>query len=301
MEKTEQRKPILKIEHLVKNFGTKRVLKNVNFEVFAGEIVCVIGQSGHGKSVLMKNIMGLMHPDGGQIMFKGDVIASPTTPTSKYDDVRQKFGLLFQGAALFDSMTIEDNIAFALRERTDFSETEIHQKVVKSISMVGLNNVEHLMPADLSGGMRSRVGLARAVVMEPEIMLYDEPTSALDPIMTDMVNDLILDLRQRLNMTSIIITHDISSAYKIADKIVMIYEGNVVFNGTPGEIRSSRDPYVQKFIRGNRKTYYAFDDDDGKEQNVDVGELQHARDTRKFGGISSLKVVPKAVPLEKIR
>jgi phospholipid/cholesterol/gamma-HCH transport system ATP-binding protein len=291
MQNTKE--PILKIEHLVKNFGAKRVLKGVSFDVYAGEILCVIGQSGHGKSVLMKNIMGLMHPDGGKILFKGDVIASPTTPVSKYDDVRQKFGLLFQGAALFDSMTVEENIAFALRERTKFSEEEIHQKVVKSISMVGLKNVEHLMPADLSGGMRSRVGLARAVVMEPEIMLYDEPTSALDPIMTDMVNDLILDMRARLNMTSIIITHDISSAYKIADKIVMICEGNIIFNGTPADIRSSRDPYVQKFIRGNRKIYYALDKDSETDTDVDVGQLQKIRKNRLLGNVKSLKVTPK--------
>jgi len=287
------KEPILKIEHLVKNFGPKRVLKGVSFDVYAGEILCVIGQSGHGKSVLMKNIMGLMHPDGGKILFKGDVIASATTPVSKYDDVRQKFGLLFQGAALFDSMTVEENIAFALRERTRFSEEEIHKKVVKSIGMVGLKNVEHLMPADLSGGMRSRVGLARAVVMEPEIMLYDEPTSALDPIMTDMVNDLILDMRARLNMTSIIITHDISSAYKIADKIVMICEGNIIFNGTPADIRSSRDPYVQKFIRGNRKIYYALDKDSETDTDVDVGQLQKIRKNRLLGNVKSLKVVPK--------
>jgi len=275
---TKATTPILKVEHLIKNFGTKRVLKNVSFEVNAGEIICIIGQSGHGKSVLMKNVMGLMHPDGGQILFKGEVISSPSTPPSKYDEVRHKFGLLFQGAALFDSMTIEDNIAFALRERTSLSEKEILKRVDRSIEAVGLKNVSNLMPSDLSGGMRSRVGLARAIVMEPEIMLYDEPTSALDPIMTDMVNDLILDLRARLNMTSMIITHDISSAYKIADKIVMIYEGNVVFNGTPGEIRSSRDPYVQKFIRGNRKTYYALGDheDDKANKNIDFSELQNS-------------------------
>ncbi|MCL2844253.1 MAG: ABC transporter ATP-binding protein [Chitinivibrionia bacterium] len=288
------KEPVLRVQHLVKNFGPKRVLKGVSFEVQAGEVVCIIGQSGHGKSVLMKNIMGLMHPDGGQILFNGDVIASPTTPSSKYDEVRQKFGLLFQGAALFDSMTIEDNISFALRERTTLSDEEIRKKVEKSISVVGLNNVLHLMPADLSGGMRSRAALARAIVMEPEIMLYDEPTSALDPIMTDVVNDLILDMRARLNMTSIIITHDISSAYKIADKIVMIYEGNIVFDGTPGEIRSSKDPYVQKFIRGNRKADYAFKEGDDKNNgHVDVEALQKAIRNRKFGSIKSLNVAPK--------
>ena len=298
MSQTTQ--PILKVEHLVKNFGSKRVLRNVNFEINAGDIVCIIGQSGHGKSVLMKNIMGLMHPDGGQIFFRGEVIASPTTSPSKYDEIRHHFGLLFQGAALFDSMTIEDNISFALRERTNLGDEEIRRKVEKSIAMVGLNNVLHLMPADLSGGMRSRVGLARAIVMEPDIMLYDEPTSALDPIMTDMVNDLILDLRQRLNMTSIIITHDISSAYKIADKIVMIYEGNIVFDGTPGEIRSSRDPYVQKFIRGNRKADYAFKESrDENDRHIDMEALQKARKDRLFGGVKNLNVTPKTRRLVK--
>ena len=262
---------------MVKNFGKKRVLKDVSFDVHAGQIVCVIGQSGHGKSVLMKNIMGLMHPDGGEILFKNEVIASAVTPISKYGDVRHKFGFLFQGSALFDSMTIEENIAFALRERTNLSHEEIHQKVLKSIAMVGLDRVEHLMPADLSGGMRSRVGLARAVVMEPEIMIYDEPTSALDPIMTDMINNLILDLRARLSMTSIIITHDISSAYQIADRMIMIYDGRVIFDGTSAEIRSSRDTYVQKFIRGKRKTYYALNSDDGSEKIVDIDKLRNAK------------------------
>ncbi|MGM0443347.1 MAG: ABC transporter ATP-binding protein [Fibrobacterota bacterium] len=285
---------LLEIRHLRKHFGRKVVLRDVNFDVRRGEILCVIGQSGHGKSVIMKNIMGLMHPDGGEIIYKDRVIASPVTPASEYEKVRHKFGLLFQGAALFDSMNVGDNIGFTLRERTDLSEEEIQERITHGLKMVGLENVEALMPAELSGGMRSRVGLARAVALEPEIMLYDEPTSALDPIMSDKINDLILNLRDRLNMTSLVITHDISSAYKIADRIAMLYNGKIIFFGTPGEIRSSRNPYIQQFIRGQRKMYYALDSQDQFEENVSMDRIKkHEENRNLFDGIDKINVVQK--------
>jgi phospholipid/cholesterol/gamma-HCH transport system ATP-binding protein len=284
---------ILKIEHLKKNFGTKVVLRDVNFDVRKGEILCVIGQSGHGKSVIMKNIMGLMRPDGGRISFEGEIISCPNTPESVYDNVRHKFGLLFQGSALFDSMSVGDNIGFTLRERTDFSEEKIQDKIKNGLEMVGLEGVEKLMPAELSGGMRSRVGLARAVALEPDIMLYDEPTSALDPIMSDKINDLILDLRARLNMTSLVITHDMSSAYKIADRIAMLFDGKIIFLGTPAEIRASRNPYIQQFIRGQRKMYYALDTEDTLEGQFDINTVKKDEDKRVFGGVKELKVERK--------
>ena len=285
--------PVLKVEHLKKSFGTKEVLKDVNFHVNKGEILCIIGQSGHGKSVIMKNIMGLMRPDGGKILFNNRVISSPTTSDSMYDEVRHKFGLLFQGAALFDSMSVGDNIGFTLRERTDFTEEEIQEKIKKGLEMVGLEGVEDLMPSELSGGMRSRVGLARAVTMEPDIMLYDEPTSALDPIMSDKVNDLITNLRNRLNITSIVITHDMSSAYKIADRIAMLYNGKIIFFGTPADIRASRNPYIQQFIRGQRKLYYAFENEDALDTQFDLKTVRKQENKNIFGGIQQLDVKQK--------
>ncbi len=265
---------MLIIEHLRKHFGNKEVLKDVNLEVNKGEIMAIIGQSGHGKSVILKNIMGLMIPDGGRILFEGEVISSPTMKKNEFDSVRKRFGMLFQGAALFDSMTVGENIAFPLRERTHLSNDEINKTIVEVLEMVGLKGIENVMPAELSGGMRSRVGLARAIAMKPEVMLYDEPTSALDPIMSDKINDLIIDLRDKLNMTSIVVTHDMSSAYKVADKISMLHDGKIIFSGTPAEIRASRNPYIQQFIRGQRKLYYAVEEEEAYKDQVDLSKLR---------------------------
>lgn len=285
--------PILKLEHVKKSFGTKQVLRDVNIEIMPGEITCIIGQSGHGKSVILKNIMGLMRPDGGRISFNGNVISSPRTPESEYDKVRHKFGLLFQGAALFDSMTVGDNIGFTLRERTNLTEEEIQSRIKNGLAMVGLHNIEEQMPSELSGGMRSRVGLARAVALEPDIMLYDEPTSALDPIMSDKINDLILDLRAKLNMTSIVITHDMGSAYKIADRICMLHNGKIIFQGSPAEIRASRNSYIQKFISGHRKLYYAMEAEQELDKQVNLSSVQKEAHKKTFGGVRELTVVPK--------
>jgi phospholipid/cholesterol/gamma-HCH transport system ATP-binding protein len=254
---------LLKIEHLKKHFGSQVVLDDINLEVGKGEILCIIGQSGSGKTVLFRHIIGLIFPDGGLISLENEVISSPTTRHVDFNRFRRRFGILFQGAALFDSMNVGENLAFPLREHTDLTEEEIQKIIGESLEMVGLKEIfKTKMPSELSGGMRSRVGLARALVMKPEIMLYDEPTSALDPIMTEKINDLILGLRDRLRMTSIVVTHDIGSAYKIADKIAMIHEGKIIFCGSPGEIRTSRNPYIQQFIRGQRKMHYAVEDED---------------------------------------
>ena len=267
-------KPFLKIEHLKKHFDSKEVLVDINLEINRGEIVAIIGQSGHGKSVILKNIMGLMLPDGGRIIFEGEVISSPTKKSEDFKNVRKRFGMLFQGAALFDSMTVGENIAFPLRERTSLSESEIKKLIKDGLEMVGLHGIEDVMPSELSGGMRSRVGLARAIAMKPDIMLYDEPTSALDPIMSDKITDLIITLRNKLNMTSIVVTHDISSAYKIADNIAMIHDGKIIFSGTPGDIRASRNPYIQQFIRGQRKLHYAVKEEGAYKKTVDFTKLR---------------------------
>lgn len=244
---------LLIIEHLKKRFGSNLVLKDINLSVDKGQVLAVIGQSGHGKSVILKHIMGLMIPDGGSIVFNGDVISSPEKKPTDFEGVRKHFGMLFQGAALFDSMNVGENIAFPLREHTDFSEEEIARIIADGLEMVGLHGIEDVMPAELSGGMRSRVGLARAVAMKPDVMLYDEPTSALDPIMSDKINDLILDLKHKLGMTSIVVTHDMASAHKVSDKMAMIHDGKIIFQGTPAEIRASKNPYIQQFITGQRK------------------------------------------------
>ena len=266
---------MLKIEHLKKHFGNQTVLDDINLEIRKGEITCIIGQSGSGKTVLFRHIIGLIFPDGGRILLDGDIISYPTMRSSEFNKYRKRFGILFQGAALFDSMNVGENLAFPLREHTSYGDEEIQKIIREGLEMVGLREEFKMkMPSELSGGMRSRVGLARAIVMRPEIMLYDEPTSALDPIMTDKINDLILSLREKLGMTSIVVTHDIGSAYKIADKIAMIHEGKIIFDGTPAEIRKSRNPYIQQFIKGQRKLHYAIEEEESYSGQFDVHKLR---------------------------
>jgi phospholipid/cholesterol/gamma-HCH transport system ATP-binding protein len=277
--KTVPDAPLLKIEHLKKHFGNQLVLDDVNLEVKKGEIICIIGQSGGGKSVILKHIIGLIIPDGGRVILDEEEISSPTKKPSDFNKVRKRLGMLFQGAALFDSKSVGENIAFPLREHTSYSEEEIQSIIAEALEMVGLQKgFQYKMPSELSGGMKSRVGLARALVMKPEIMLYDEPTSALDPIMTDKINELILSLRDKLSMTSVVVTHDMASAYRIADTIAMIYEGKIVFSGTPAQIRATRNPYIQQFIRGQRKLHYAVSATENEGvafgRQVDVSELK---------------------------
>ncbi|MFP4014805.1 MAG: ABC transporter ATP-binding protein [Chitinispirillaceae bacterium] len=266
---------MLRVEHLKKHFGKQVVLDDINLLVNKGEVLCIIGQSGSGKTVLFRHIIGLIFPDGGRILLDDEVISSPTTKPADFSSARKRFGILFQGAALFDSMNVGENLAFPLREHTKLTDEEIEKLIGESLEMVGLREeFKTKMPAELSGGMRSRVGLARALVMKPEIMLYDEPTSALDPIMTDKINDLILSLRSKLKMTSIVVTHDIGSAYKIADRIAMIHEGKIIFYGSPAEIRKSRNPYIQQFIRGQRKLHYAVEEEETYSSPIDIQRLK---------------------------
>jgi len=285
---------MLKIEHLKKRFGNQTVLDDINLTINKGEITCIIGQSGSGKTVLFRHIIGLIFPDGGRITLDGKVISYPGIKPSEFNETRTRFGILFQGAALFDSMNVGENLAFPLRERTKLPESEIQKLIGESLERVGLKEVfKEKMPSELSGGMRSRVGLARALVMKPEIMLYDEPTSALDPIMTDKINDLITSLRDKLGMTSIVVTHDIGSAYKIADRIAMIHDGKIIFDGTPAEIRKSHNPYIQQFIRGQRKMHYAVEEEKSYSVPIDVEQLRKSTAaTRRFS--MPLKDAPDA-------
>jgi phospholipid/cholesterol/gamma-HCH transport system ATP-binding protein len=241
--------PTIRVRDLKKSFGNKVVLDGANLDVWPGESVVVIGQSGVGKSVLIKCIIGILEPDSGTIEIDGELITAPGF--KNIDAVRRKFGMLFQYAALFDSLKVWENVGFALIQHTNMKTTRIREVAEDKLRMVGLPGTLDLMPSELSGGMRKRVGLARAIAMEPAIMLYDEPTTGLDPIRADSINDLIIQLREELGVASITITHDMISAYKIADRITMLYEGKLIATGTPEEIRGSDNPYVQQFIHGS--------------------------------------------------
>ena len=238
---------MIEIINLQKSFG-KSVLKDVNLVIESGETMVIIGRSGCGKSVLLKHITGLLHPDSGTILIDGQDVTQLNG--IDLDELRKRFGFLFQGGALFDSMTVGENVGIGLQIHTDQTEMEIIERVKTCLNLVGLSGVEEQKPAELSGGMRKRVGLARAIAMNPEYILYDEPTTGLDPIMADIINDLILDMNQKLSVTAVAVTHEMISAYKIADRIALLHDGVIHVVGTPEEIRNSNDPLVQQFIEG---------------------------------------------------
>jgi len=240
---------MIEIKNVFKSFGDNRVLRGVDLTINKGETTVIIGRSGCGKSVLLKLIIGLLKPDSGKILVNGDDITSLNE--GQLNKLRQKFGMLFQASALFDSMTVDENVGLGLREHTRLPEEEIRRRVKQKLRLVGLSGVEHLKPAELSGGMKKRVGLARAIAMDPEYVLYDEPTTGLDPIMADVINELIINLRNTLSITSIAVTHDIVSAYKIADRIAMLYQGKIIFAGTPEEVKNTNHPVVRQFIEGS--------------------------------------------------
>ncbi|MBL7068399.1 MAG: ABC transporter ATP-binding protein [Candidatus Omnitrophica bacterium] len=239
---------MIEIINLCKSFGDHKVLDNLSFNIQSGETTVVIGRSGCGKSVLLKHIVGILKPDMGQVIIDGvDITKLSSRELNRF---RMKFGMLFQGAALFDSLTIGENVGFALYEHSDMNKSAIRKRVKECLAMVGLSDIERLKPAELSGGMRKRVGLARAVCVNPEIVLYDEPTTGVDPIMGDAINNLIKELHDKLKITAIAVTHDMVSAYKIADRIAMLYNGKIIFAGTPDEIKNTKDPVVHQFITG---------------------------------------------------
>lgn len=239
---------MIELKDLKKSFGKNEVLKGVNLEIEEGKTTVIIGASGCGKSVLLKHIVGLLKPDDGTILIDGEDITKMTE--KEIYTIRKKFGFLFQSAALFDSMTVGENVGIALRENTNTASKEIDRIVSQKLGLVNLPGTENLMPAELSGGMRKRVGLARALATNPQYILYDEPTTGLDPITSETIDELMNSVAENkeLEVTSIIVTHDIFTVYEIADRVAMMYEGIVHFNGTPDELRATSDPIVRQFL-----------------------------------------------------
>ena len=240
---------MIKLIGLYKTFAANKVLQGLGLEVGKGESRVIIGGSGSGKSVILKHIIGILKPDKGDVFIEGVNIT--TLQENELYEVRKKFGMLFQMAALFDSMNIWENVGFALMRQKNMKLKDVKEIAIEKLKMVGLVGVENLSPAELSGGMKKRVGLARAIAHEPEILLYDEPTTGLDPITADAINDLIVEMRERLSVTSVAITHDMNSAYKIADRISMLYEGKIIQTGSPSEIKNTENPVVRQFITGS--------------------------------------------------
>lgn len=231
-----------------KSFNLHKVLDGVSLKIARGKTKVIIGRSGCGKSVLLKHIVGILMPDSGIIKVDGTVINK--LKEKELNKVRMKIGMLFQGGALFDSLTVAENVGFVLEEYTELDKDTIRERVKEALSLVGLQAIEDLMPAELSGGMKKRVALARAICMHPEIILYDEPTTGVDPITADAINDLIRELQSKLKITSVVVTHDMTSAYKVADHIAMLYQGKIIAEGTPEEIKNTQNQVVKQFITG---------------------------------------------------
>jgi phospholipid/cholesterol/gamma-HCH transport system ATP-binding protein len=239
---------MIEVRDLKKSFGTQKVLDGVSLRIETGESVVIIGRSGGGKSVLLKHIIGLVQPDSGEVLIDGENIE----PMNEREllRVRSKFGMLFQGAALFDSMTVAENVGFAFRRNRQMTEAEIQRKVAEALEVVDLPGTENKRPSELSGGMRKRVGLARAIIYQPQIVLYDEPTTGLDPIVSDSIDKLILRVRDRFKVTSVVVTHDMRSARRVGQRILMLHQKKIYAVGTPEEIFNSTDPIVRQFIDG---------------------------------------------------
>jgi len=239
---------MIELRGVSKRLGSKQVLEGLDLDIPANITMVILGRSGSGKSVLLKHIIGLMQPDEGHILVDGEDIARLNE--ADLNRVRHRFGMLFQGAALFDSLTVGENIALPMREHMNFTEAEIQRRVSDRLSWVGLQGVEDMKPASLSGGMKKRVGLARAIAIDPTYILYDEPTTGLDPIMSDVINNLIRSLQQRMGVTSVVVTHDLHSAWKVGDRLALLHEGRVQFTGTPAEAEATSDLLVRQFIEG---------------------------------------------------
>jgi len=239
---------MIEVRQLEKSFGANRVLDGVSFSIEPGETVVILGRSGGGKSVLLKHLIGLIQPDSGQVLVDGRNLA--TLSERQLLPVRRKFGMLFQGAALFDSLTVADNVNFMLRREKRLTAGEIGRKVAETLEMVELRGVEDKKPSELSGGMRKRVGLARAIIYQPQILLYDEPTTGLDPIVADSIDRLIARVSEQLKLTSIAVTHDMRSARRIGRRILMLHEGRIYFSGPTGELFASADPILYRFVNG---------------------------------------------------
>ncbi|MCB0722246.1 MAG: ABC transporter ATP-binding protein [Ignavibacteriae bacterium] len=243
---------MIEIKDLYKRFGSNEVLRGVNLTIHDGETMVIIGRSGCGKSVLLKHIIGLLEPDKGEIYIEGHNIVD--MKEKEIYELRKKFGFLFQGAALFDSMSVGENVGLALKENTNMSKDEIARVVEDKLETVGLSGIEEMRPADLSGGMKKRVSLARSLATDPEYILYDEPTTGLDPVMSDQIDDLIKELADKLKVTSIVVTHDIFSVYDVADRVAMMHEGKIYFVGTPKELVETDDKLIRDFLHRTDKS-----------------------------------------------
>ena len=240
---------MIKLTDVHKSFGAQKVLNGLNLEIPEGKVTAIIGPSGEGKSVLLKHIIGLLQPDSGQIEVDGESILG--LRRSQLNRIREKFGMLFQNAALFDSMSVFDNVAFPLQEKTKLTRDEIRGRVLSALEDVGLKNVEDKFPDELSGGMKKRVGLARAVVLDPKIILFDEPTTGLDPIIKQAIHHLIRETHAKFGFTAVVVSHEIPEIFDIAQNVAMLYQGVILQHGTPDEIQTSTNPVVKQFISGS--------------------------------------------------
>jgi len=243
------REVVVEVKDLVRKFGDRAVLNGINLKIYKGETFVIMGGSGCGKSTLLRHIIGNLKPTSGRVMLLGKDITD--LEGAQMDEVRKKIGMSFQSSALFDSMTVGGNVSLPLEEHTKLDKSVINIMVKMKLELVGLRGFENLLPSEISGGMKKRVGLARAIAMDPQIVFYDEPTAGLDPIMAAVIDKLILDLSNKLAMTSVVVTHDMKSVMSIADRIAMLYEGKVLEIGTPDSIRNSSNPMVQQFISGS--------------------------------------------------
>jgi len=245
----ENKEIVIKSENVFRKFGDRVVLNGISLEVYRGETFVIMGGSGCGKSTFLRHMIGALKPDSGKVYLLGKELSGLSE--DGMDMIKRKIGMCYQSAALFDSMTVGDNVSLPLREHTKLDKSVIDIVVKMKLELVGLRGFEDLMPSQLSGGMRKRVGLARAIVMDPEIIFYDEPTAGLDPIVAGVIDKLILDLSKKLSITSVVVTHDMKSVFSIADRVAMLYEGKVLQVGKPDEIKNSSNPMVQQFIAGS--------------------------------------------------
>jgi phospholipid/cholesterol/gamma-HCH transport system ATP-binding protein len=242
---------MIHIKNLSKSLGGKQVLDEANLIIEEGVTCVIIGRSGCGKSVLLKHIVGILKGDNGEVIVDGKNVGRLSD--RELSVLRMELGLVFQGGALFDSLTVAENVGFGLIEHSNIRSKELSERVEESLSLVGLSGIGNLMPSELSGGMKKRVSLARALCIKPKIILYDEPTTGVDPITADSINELIRNLHDKLKVTSIVVTHDMKSAYKVADRIAMLYQGKIIFEGTPQEVQDSKHPVVYQFVNGLAK------------------------------------------------
>ena len=242
---------MIKVKDINKSFSNEEILKNISFEISNGDSVAIIGQSGTGKSVLLKHLNGLLRPDSGDVSV--DNVLINNVSYNELQNIRKKMAMVFQFGALFDSMTVEDNIILAIKSLTNLSNKNIPNRIDKSLDLVELSNVKHLMPSEISGGMKKRVGIARAIAINPEYILYDEPTTGLDPITTDRINQLIKKVSEKKKVTSVIVTHNMKTLKYVSNKVIMLHEGNIIFNDEAEELFKSNDKFIQYFVSGESK------------------------------------------------